>query len=191
MLWDRAEMTVCVVTADSQFAGRGTWGRSWWSQPGNLLLSVTVEKARLAKQISVDQLPLQAAKVVVEWLNSQGAQTSIRGINDVILQDGPSRQSLALNTAAPRAGSGKVCGLLVETWEGRRGPAITLGMGLNCKSAPCWSEVQQASTSLYDHGIDSDAPQVAAALLPLLLALFGLKVSVPIRPQLVEIEGLV
>lgn len=187
-LWDQGGMQACVVTADRQSAGRGTWGRTWWSHPGNLLLSITVARGSQEQSRSVERLPFQAATIVAEWLQSLGAQTSIRGVNDVILLAGPGQTCSHDSGAVAAAVAGKVCGLLVECWEGRREAALTLGLGLNCAYAPPWAEAQQATSSMRDHGMHLKPSQAANALVPRMLDLFGLKSVEPVSPIALKLE---
>ena len=184
-IWEKGTMDGCVITADRQSAGRGTWGRSWWSHPGNLLLSIAVPRHQACQ--SLHSLPLLAAGVVIEWLHSLGAQTALRGVNDVILLRGPDQKPATAGLEKP-VSVGKVCGLLVESWDGRRGEALTLGLGLNCAVAPSSFQAQQATTSLRDHGIELEALQVATALLPQLLSLCGIACRIPDGPQLLSGE---
>jgi BirA family biotin operon repressor/biotin-[acetyl-CoA-carboxylase] ligase len=105
-----------VFFAESQTAGRGTYGHRWISSPGQGLWLSILLRARL----SVDQLPLlvqmaavAVAEVVQNWIEEP---VYIKPPNDLILA------------------GGKLAGFLLETsnaWDFQ-----VLGIGLNVRSAP-------------------------------------------------------
>jgi biotin-[acetyl-CoA-carboxylase] ligase BirA-like protein len=168
--WEASLLESIVVTADEQTAGRGTWGRDWWSDKGNLLLSVA---SALSERTAAD-LPRRISEAIAEELRSLGLAASIKGINDIVLFD-PDQYG----NPQPR----KVCGVLVETWTSPRGAALCIGIGLNCQSAPPLSCVGQPATCLQDHGLKWTAREAASCALRAIWQSAQLPGRPPLEPE--------
>ena len=110
-----------VIMADSQTAGRGRHGRSFFSPPGcGIYMSVILRPA----QMQLDNLALvtpMAAVAVCEAIEATTAKApGIKWVNDVLL-DGK-----------------KICGILTETVPGAPGEIshIVVGIGVNFAMPP-------------------------------------------------------
>jgi BirA family biotin operon repressor/biotin-[acetyl-CoA-carboxylase] ligase len=104
-----------VVHADEQGAGRGRFGRTWFSPPGNLYLSVLLRLDLPAER--GPELGFVAALAVADTVDAllPGAtKSTLKWPNDVLVADG------------------KIAGILVE----QIGDARVVGMGLNILEAP-------------------------------------------------------
>ncbi len=100
-----------VVSADEQTAGRGRHGRNWVSTPGRDLLASIVFRPRPAL---LPQMQFVAALAAVEAVRvTTGASPTIKWPNDV------------------RVAGSKVCGVLVESYDGPGGLIAIAGFGIN------------------------------------------------------------
>ncbi|MEJ2662208.1 MAG: biotin--[acetyl-CoA-carboxylase] ligase [Desulfobacteraceae bacterium] len=99
------------VVAAVQSSGRGQFGRTWHSPPGNLYATVRIQRPG---QDWNDLVPLLLAEAMRCVLNRLGVATAIKWPNDLIV-----------------AGK-KVGGILLET----RSDVVMAGLGLNLVSAP-------------------------------------------------------
>jgi BirA family biotin operon repressor/biotin-[acetyl-CoA-carboxylase] ligase len=104
-----------VVHADEQAAGRGRFGRTWFSPPGNLYLSVLL-RLGLAPDRSSELSFVTALTVAdaVDALLPKQTRSTLKWPNDVLVNDG------------------KIAGILVESAEG----AHIIGIGVNVLEAP-------------------------------------------------------
>ena len=129
-----------VVVADSQTAGRGRMGRSWWSSRGaGLLLTAIVGRAGL----TTDRLCLAACCAVAEAVEEVAAgridRARVRWPNDVLI------------------GGAKVAGVLIDSVGDEREGAALIGIGVNVSDAPAAGELDPAdgltrkATCLSDH----------------------------------------
>ncbi len=104
-----------VVHADEQEAGRGRFGRTWFSPPGNLYLSVLLRfdlpPARGAELSFVAALTVADA---IDALLPKTSKATLKWPNDVLVNDG------------------KIAGILVETAD----TAQIIGIGVNVLEAP-------------------------------------------------------
>ncbi|MSP01215.1 MAG: biotin--[acetyl-CoA-carboxylase] ligase [Acetobacteraceae bacterium] len=104
-----------VVHADEQATGRGRFGRTWFSPPGNLYLSVLLRldlpDARGGELSFVAAL---AVADTVDALLPKQTRASLKWPNDVLVN------------------GGKIAGILVEQIDGAR----IVGIGLNILEAP-------------------------------------------------------
>jgi BirA family biotin operon repressor/biotin-[acetyl-CoA-carboxylase] ligase len=104
-----------VVHADEQSAGRGRFGRTWYSPPGNLYLSVML---RLDRPVSATaELGFVTALTVadaVDALLPKQIKSTLKWPNDVLVDDG------------------KIAGILIEQADA----AQIIGVGLNVLEAP-------------------------------------------------------
>src|SRR5476651_1582982 len=104
-----------VIHADEQAAGRGRFGRTWFSPPGNLYLSVLLRldlsPARGSELSFVTAITVADA---VDALLPKQTKSVLKWPNDVLVNDG------------------KIAGILVENL----GDAQIVGVGLNILETP-------------------------------------------------------
>jgi len=144
-LWSHRDFIPALcIQAEEQASGRGTWGRSWVSHPGNLFLTVSCRHSALRDTAA---LPQAVAEALLCWLNTHGLQATIRGINDIMI-----------------AGR-KVCGILVEQWQLPEKVIVAVGVGINCISAPAITEIEQPATCLAQHGLELHPDQAAQQII--------------------------
>jgi BirA family biotin operon repressor/biotin-[acetyl-CoA-carboxylase] ligase len=104
-----------VVHADEQAAGRGRFGRTWFSPPGNLYLSVLLRLDLPAGRDSdLSFVSALAVADTVDALLPKQIRSALKWPNDVLVDDG------------------KIAGILIETIDG----AQIIGIGLNVLEAP-------------------------------------------------------
>lgn len=118
------------VTAKQQTAGRGRHGRTWIS-PENAGIYFSIV---LRPKINVQFFPLitfVGAIAVFESLQElYNLKPDIKWANDVLVDDR------------------KICGILAETTETAKGPAVILGIGINLSSSNFPSELKDSATSI-------------------------------------------
>lgn len=124
-----ADEGLCVV-AGEQTEGRGRHGRTWVSAPdAGLYFSIV-----LRPKIEIKFLPLltlMSAVVVAEVLQElYKLKTDIKWANDVHVNDK------------------KICGILAEMAETKKGLAVVVGIGINLTSANFPPELEQIATSI-------------------------------------------
>src|ERR1700736_3005157 len=104
-----------VVHADEQIAGRGRFGRTWYSPPGNLYLSVLL-RLDLPPAGSTELSFVTALTVAdaVDALLPKQSKSTLKWPNDVLVNEG------------------KIAGILVESVD----DAQIIGIGLNVLEAP-------------------------------------------------------
>jgi BirA family biotin operon repressor/biotin-[acetyl-CoA-carboxylase] ligase len=104
-----------VVHADEQIAGRGRFGRTWFSPPGNLYLSVLLRLD--LPPAATSELGFVTALTVadaVDALLPKQIKSTLKWPNDVLVDDG------------------KIAGILIEQADA----AQIIGVGLNVLEAP-------------------------------------------------------
>jgi BirA family biotin operon repressor/biotin-[acetyl-CoA-carboxylase] ligase len=104
-----------VVHADEQAAGRGRFGRTWFSPPGNLYLSVLLRLELPPERAS--ELSFVTAITVADAIDAllpKQSKATLKWPNDVLVNDG------------------KIAGILVESVDG----AQIIGIGVNVLEAP-------------------------------------------------------
>jgi len=104
-----------VVHADEQVAGRGRFGRTWFSPPGNLYLSVLLRLDLRPER--VPELSFVTAITVadaVDALLPKQSRATLKWPNDVLVNEG------------------KIAGILVESVD----DAQIIGIGVNVLEAP-------------------------------------------------------
>ena len=133
------------VVATQQTAGRGQWGRTWWSQPGGLYLSVAIAPHIQANQ--TQQLTICSAWGMAHILRTYHIPVALKWPNDLFL-----------------AGN-KLGGILTETaiQHGQVHQAV-IGMGLN------WQNPVPPEGINLQHGLDR-LPQPTIHSLEMLTAL--------------------
>lgn len=126
---DGAEEGLCIVAAE-QTHGRGRLGRQWASPKGaGLYFSILFRPT--FPQSSWPLLTLMAGVAVQDALwESCDLRTDIKWPNDVL------------------AGEKKLCGVLAETVETRKGGAVVVGIGINLSQNSFPPELRDVATSV-------------------------------------------
>jgi BirA family biotin operon repressor/biotin-[acetyl-CoA-carboxylase] ligase len=129
-----------LVWARSQSAGRGRYGRSWSSPPGNLYLSLLLRPA--CAPAAALQLGFVGAVALGAALERRvaGSALAFKWPNDVLL------------------GGRKIAGILLESATGAGGALdwLVIGMGVNLASFPAGTAFP--ATSLANDGYPAPAP---------------------------------
>ena len=145
-----------VVVADTQTAGRGRLGRSWWSVPGTALLASWIVRPSLPP----DRIPLLTLVTGVAAARALGAATGLEvGLkwpNDLL------------------AGGRKLGGILAES-DGRG--ALVVGLGVNVRQEEFPAEIRDSATSVVAMG---GRPSARAWLLAATLSGFGARKDDPV-----------
>jgi BirA family transcriptional regulator, biotin operon repressor / biotin---[acetyl-CoA-carboxylase] ligase len=140
-----------VILADEQSAGRGRYGRSWHSPPGeNLYLSVV-----LRPDIAPERAPpitLAGGLGVVDAVNKAGVHASLKWPNDVLV------------------GGKKLAGVLTEmNTRGQELEHVILGIGVNVNAHALPPEIASIATSLrLELGREVEREDFLSELLPAL-----------------------
>ena len=137
-----------VVLAEEQTAGRGRFGRPWYSEATNGIYVSIIIRPPLAPT-AAPVLTLMAAVAVQQALSSAGFAPDIRWPNDVLIN------------------GKKVCGILTEmNAELDRLYWLVLGIGLNVNHRVMPAELKEIATSLQiETGKHFSRLQILAALL--------------------------
>lgn len=150
-----------VVGADHQTAGRGRWGRTWSSEPGNLVQTSTVLRPNLPVAdagVITTSIGVACARAVEEV---SGVEAGLKWPNDVNI-----------------AGK-KIAGILVESRVDHRG-VITIaiaGVGVNANwaVADMPEEIRERATSIsVAAGAPVDRLELLVAYLHALESVYGL-----------------
>jgi BirA family biotin operon repressor/biotin-[acetyl-CoA-carboxylase] ligase len=136
------------IVAERQTAGRGRSGRPWTSEPGNLFASLLVTLPGHVAP-SAFQLSLVAGVAVHEAIRAAGG----------LPQDVPLRLKWPNDILI---GTGKVCGILVESSHSAQGLAAVIGIGVNITSQPAGTA--QPATHLGLHGAPPDRLKLLEAI---------------------------
>ena len=138
-----------VVVAEEQTAGRGRFGRTWYSERSSGIYTSIILRPPLAPAVA-PVLTLMAAVAAHQAISTTtGLPADIRWPNDVLV-DGK-----------------KVCGILTEmSAEVDRLHAVVLGIGINVNHREMPSELKNIATSLrIEAGKSISRAQVLVALL--------------------------
>jgi BirA family biotin operon repressor/biotin-[acetyl-CoA-carboxylase] ligase len=122
-----------LVVASAQTAGRGRFGRTWFSPPGaGLYVSVIVRDRRAAPLLT-----LAGGVAVAEGIRrATGLAVEIKWPNDIVVSAGLGRRR-------------KLAGILAEASSGADGlQHIVLGFGINIRPAAYPGEIADRATSL-------------------------------------------
>lgn len=119
---------VCVV-ARQQAAGRGRHGRTWVSAKDAGLFFSLILRPKLETKF-LPLITLMSAVAVFETLRESGLNPDIKWVNDIHI-DGK-----------------KICGILAETSETKKGLAVIVGVGINLKSTNFSLELKTSATSI-------------------------------------------
>lgn len=107
---DKKEITICI--AERQTQGRGRFGHTWWSPPGNLYLSLLYPLEKWDRKYETLGLWLLIAVAkLLKRLKCVGVQ--LKWPNDICVQ------------------GRKLGGILIERKSGRIGQRLVIGVGLN------------------------------------------------------------
>ena len=148
-----------LVAADSQSAGRGRLGRSFYSpERSGLYLSVILRPDCAPEQASmITSLAAVAAARAVEKLS--GADVKIKWVNDLYI------------------GGRKICGILSEAgfgMESGRLDYVVLGIGVNVRKMEFPPELREIAGSIGNEtGTEPDRNLLAAEILNELEAVYG------------------
>lgn len=123
-----AEEGLC-VTAKLQTAGRGRHGRIWISPPGAGLYFSIVLRPVIAMRF-LPLITLMSAVAVYETLREYELKPDIKWVNDIHIK------------------GKKICGILAETVETSKGPAVIVGIGINLRSTNFPPEIAETATSV-------------------------------------------
>ena len=123
-----------VVCADEQMSGRGRQGRPWFSEPGNLYMSVLLRAARPIRHSA--EVAFVAGLAVADAVDAglrPPARARLKWPNDV------------------QVDGAKIAGVLVELADGNEAAiAVIVGIGVNVSHAP--SGLPYPATCLRAHG---------------------------------------
>lgn len=147
-----------LIWAERQTAGRGRGANRWWSEPGGLMFSVTLDAAQYG--LNRERLPILS--LVVGWAVRQTLvemlpveQVRVKWPNDVLVE------------------GRKICGILLESRGGDHWAQVVVGVGLNVRNdltgAP--PDVRQRATTLAERM--EHCPTIGETLEPLLTHLQG------------------
>ncbi len=119
-----------VVTTDTQEGGKGMWGRTWVSPPGNVFTTFAIplprEQARLLPYLSSI-----AGVALIDTLESYGLHPKLRWVNNALI------------------GSEKIGGILCSADLGSLFLTLIVGIGINVSlSREATSTIDQPVTSL-------------------------------------------
>lgn len=136
-----------LVVADTQSAGRGRWGRSWFgSADGSLMFSLVLRPPAAA----LDLLTTTVGVATVEAVRELGvADAGLKWPNDVVV------------------GGRKLAGILVESQSSGTDVIAIAGVGLNLdlEHLELPDDVAGRSTSLVGEGVSAERARVLAAVL--------------------------
>ena len=145
-----------LVVADTQTAGKGRLGRSFFSPEGSIYMSLAFRTdAEIADAVKLTTAASVAVAKAVEALTPSRPQ--IKWVNDVYL-DGK-----------------KICGILTEgvtDMESGRVRHIVIGIGLNCGTEPFPPELREIAASIDRRGV-SRSRFVAAMVTELVACIEG------------------
>ena len=119
-----------LVCTESQIKGRGTMGKKWVSDKGNIFVSIFF-KVNLIK-IKIENYLIINAKIIKKILNEYTKKiVKIKKPNDLLI------------------GKKKICGILQEVIDYKKEKYLITGIGINTRTSPSNKGLQ--STSLKDH----------------------------------------
>lgn len=123
-----ADEGVCVV-AREQTSGRGRQGRIWVSEKDAGLYFSLVLRPKIETKF-LPLITLMSATAVFETLREFGLNPDIKWVNDIHIN------------------GKKICGILAETSETKKGLAVIVGIGINLKATNFPPELNESATSV-------------------------------------------
>jgi BirA family biotin operon repressor/biotin-[acetyl-CoA-carboxylase] ligase len=133
-----------VIWAECQTCGKGRYGRTWISPPGNLYLSIILDsdafhekQAELCFVTSLAVYDAIHAKALSEDLK---LDIALKWPNDVMV------------------GGAKISGILLESIKTYNGYNLVIGIGLNVRHHP--DNIERLVTSMYGLGMSVDAGEM-------------------------------
>ncbi len=142
----KAEPGKLWITANRQLRGKGSRGRSWVSEPGNLYASLLIKTDTPPEKLA--NLTFVASLAAYESLarTIPKSQLALKWPNDLLLDQA------------------KVCGILLESHIGQnQNSAVIIGFGVNCRSNP--DHTNFPSTNMLKAGFLSEPETVFQHLL--------------------------
>jgi BirA family biotin operon repressor/biotin-[acetyl-CoA-carboxylase] ligase len=150
-----------IVLAERQTAGRGRFGRTWYSPPGaGLYMSVVIRDSRAAPFLT-----LAGGVAVAEGIRTATAlPVEITWPNDIVIDAGLGHRR---NTEKTQGRGRKVAGLLAEASTGPDGlQHVVLGIGINIRETSYPAEIAERAASLEGElGRDVDRGAILAECL--------------------------
>ncbi|MEQ1606225.1 MAG: biotin--[acetyl-CoA-carboxylase] ligase [Pyrinomonadaceae bacterium] len=123
-----ADEGLCVI-ARQQTAGRGRHGRVWASDADSGLYFSIVLRPEIGDRF-LPLVTLMSGVAVHDALTESGLKPDIKWVNDVLIQEK------------------KISGILAETVETTKGPAVIVGIGINLTSRDFPDEIAETATSV-------------------------------------------
>lgn len=162
-----ADEGLCVI-ASSQTEGRGRYGRRWESpQSAGLYFSAVLRPGFPNEHFPL--ITLAAAVAVHDTLSDLGVSADIKWPNDLLVDDR------------------KISGILAETFETPRGPAVILGIGINLFAGQFGDGIRDIATSVESvSGSSPDRNEVEALLVKYLFFHYPRLVSESGREEVVS-----
>jgi BirA family biotin operon repressor/biotin-[acetyl-CoA-carboxylase] ligase len=178
MLAERGASEGTTVVALAQTAGRGRFGRRWFSPPGaGVYVSVVCRNP-----VAAPYLTLAGGVAVADGIQrATGLPVQIKWPNDIVAQD----------TVSP-ARRRKLAGILAEGSSGAEGlQYVVLGFGINLRRAAYPPDIAERASSIETElGRPADAGPVLAETLAALSSLVGQLAAGDARPLLGRWRGL-
>jgi biotin-[acetyl-CoA-carboxylase] ligase BirA-like protein len=144
------------VSAKEQTKGRGTSGRSWMGQPGNLFVTIALPKSTLYPDFPLTLLPLQIGNLLAARMSSVLDDCCCASSVD---DDSAPRLSLKWPNDVLVNGY-KVAGVLMESELVGKEQYFLVGVGVNLVQAPAvpsdGSNRGRPATALLEHCTDED-----------------------------------
>jgi len=123
-----ADEGVCIV-ARQQTSGRGRHGRTWVSSKDAGIYFSLILRPKIETKF-LPLITLMSAVAVFETLEEFGLNPDIKWVNDIHIN------------------GKKICGILAETAETKKGLAIIVGIGINLKATNFSPELNESATSI-------------------------------------------
>lgn len=140
------------IRARTQTAGRGSRGRDWVSEPGNLFASLLLDVPADAKHLST--LTFVTSLAVADSVDVLGSELAARHVE---------RPGVSLKWPNDVLLNGrKLAGILLESHRIGGRAVVIVGIGVNCVSHP--HQTNYPATSLRNAGFELDAGQVLEVL---------------------------
>lgn len=159
-----------IIWAKRQTAGRGRYSRVWYSEAGNLyvtiLLNRNVQITKRSQLSFVTALALHKAIISFAQQYKTAFQVRLKWPNDILIE------------------GKKAAGILLESIDLDSNNYIIVGVGVNLQSNP--SELRQLVTNLYAYGININAEQMLCCFIRYFekyLLLWQYSGFMPIRDQ--------